>query len=94
MLVVRTDIPGKSWLRMLLLLPYGIPPFIGAMAWAQLFGPVGYVSKLYMTPYGRDVGSVEHIQCCGVVLVLAGHISVSRRVHHCERSAWHESTPA
>lgn len=71
MLVVRTDIPGKSWLRMLLLLPYGIPPFIGAMAWAQLFGPVGYVSKLYMTLTGATSAPWNIYSAAGVVLVLA-----------------------
>ncbi len=47
MLVVRTDIPGKSWLRMLLLLPYGIPPFIGAMAWLSFLDQwVTYLSYI------------------------------------------------
>ena len=71
MLVVRTDIPGKSWLRMLLLLPYGIPPFIGAMAWAQLFGPVGYASKLYMSITGAMTAPWNIYSASGVVLVLA-----------------------
>lgn len=71
MLIVRTDIPYKSWLRMLLLLPYGIPPFIGAMAWAQLFGPVGYVSKLYMNITGAMFAPWNIYSAGGVVLVLA-----------------------
>ena len=71
MLIVRTDIPGKSWLRMLLLLPYGIPPFIGAMAWAQLFGPVGYASKLYMSLTGAMAAPWRIYSAGGVVLVLA-----------------------
>ena len=71
MLVVRTDIPGKSWLRMLLLLPYGIPPFIGAMAWAQLFGPAGYISKLYMSLTGAFSAPWRIYSAAGVVIVLA-----------------------
>ncbi|MDD4336850.1 MAG: iron ABC transporter permease [Firmicutes bacterium] len=71
MLIVRTDIPYKSWLRMLLLLPYGIPPFIGAMAWAQLFGPVGYASKLYMSITGAMFAPWNIYSAAGVVLVLA-----------------------
>ncbi len=71
MLIIRTNIPGKSWLRMLLLLPYGIPPFIGAMAWAQLFGPAGYVSKLYMHLTGAFFAPWNIYSAGGVVLVLA-----------------------
>ncbi|NLJ80210.1 MAG: iron ABC transporter permease [Firmicutes bacterium] len=71
MFVVRTDIPGKSWLKMLLLLPYGIPPFIGAMAWAQLFGPVGYVSRLYTNLTGAFSAPWNIYSAAVVVIVLA-----------------------
>ncbi|HHY31433.1 MAG TPA: iron ABC transporter permease [Firmicutes bacterium] len=71
MLVVRTDIPAKSFLRLLLLLPYGIPPFIGAIAWAQLFGPAGYVTKLYMSATGAGSAPWNVYSPSGVVLVLS-----------------------
>ncbi|MEA4883265.1 MAG: iron ABC transporter permease [Clostridia bacterium] len=71
MIVVRTDIPGKSWLRTLLTLPYGIPPFIGAIAWAQLFGPVGYVSKLFTQLSGGTAAPWNIYSAAGVIIVLA-----------------------
>ena len=71
MLVIRTDIPAKSFLRLLLLLPYGIPPFIGAIAWSQLFGPAGYVSKLYMSITGAASAPWNIYSPGGVVLVLS-----------------------
>ncbi|MGY4707698.1 ABC transporter permease [Candidatus Bipolaricaulota sp. J31] len=48
-LVARTDLPGKRILELLCLLPYMLPPFIGAIAWTQLLAPrVGYLNKLWM----------------------------------------------
>ncbi len=48
-LVARTDLPGKRVLELLCLLPYMLPPFIGAIAWTQLLAPrVGYLNKLWM----------------------------------------------
>ncbi len=44
-LMVRTDMPGKGWLRPLMIFPYAIPPFFGAIAWAQLLGPQGYLMR-------------------------------------------------
>jgi len=71
LLVVRTDIPCKSFLKILLLLPYGIPPFIGAIAWTQLFGPAGYISKLYTALTGAGQVPWNVYSPGGVVLVLA-----------------------
>ena len=35
--VVRSDLPGKKWMRTLLTLPYLIPAFAIAMAWETMF---------------------------------------------------------
>jgi iron(III) transport system permease protein len=69
--VVRTDIPMKSVLRILLLLPYGIPPFIGAIAWTQLFGPAGYISKAFMALTGSFDVPWNVYSPAGIVLVMA-----------------------
>ncbi len=47
-LLARTDIPFKKFWRTALIIPYLIPPFIGAIAWVYLLGPVGYVNKIWM----------------------------------------------
>ena len=44
----RTDIPWKNFFRTAFVIPFIIPPFIGALAWKQLLGPVGIVNKLFM----------------------------------------------
>ncbi len=51
-LIARTDVPFKPAWQALVIVPYLIPPFIGAIAWVYLFGPVGYINKLYMTLTG------------------------------------------
>lgn len=45
-LVARTDVPGRSVLRGALLLPFVIPPFVGALAWLQLLSGVGWLNLL------------------------------------------------
>lgn len=54
----RTDAAGTRWLRLLLLSPLLVPPFIGAIAWMQLFGPAQGVNRLFGTAvwniYGAD----------------------------------------
>ena len=47
-LTTRTDLPGAGAWHAALLLPYMIPPFIGAIAWVYLLGPVGYLNRLWM----------------------------------------------
>lgn len=46
-LIARTDVPGGRRLRGLLLLPYMIPPYLGAIAWINLCNPtVGWINRL------------------------------------------------
>jgi len=51
-LVSRTDVPGRAVWRTALLLPYMIPPFIGAIAWVYLLSPVGYLNQIWMAVTG------------------------------------------
>lgn len=71
-LLDRTDLPGRHWLRAVLLLPFLIPPFIGAMAWMALLAPSGPVNSVLTSLLGAEQGwSVFGAH--GVVLVLAVH---------------------
>lgn len=47
-LVARSDVPFKAFWRAVLIVPYLIPPFIGAIAWVYLLGPVGFINKFWM----------------------------------------------
>lgn len=42
----RTAIPGRRWLRLGLLLPMLVPPFVTAFGWTRAFGPRGLTDQL------------------------------------------------
>ncbi len=44
--VARTDLPGRRWVRLVLALPLVIPSFVGATAFLAAFGPGGLVSAV------------------------------------------------
>src|SRR4030095_3579705 len=52
-LVARTDLPGKRFLRTLILASFVTPPFLGAFAWVLLGGPnAGLINQWYYTLMG------------------------------------------
>jgi iron(III) transport system permease protein len=72
-LVVRTDIPWKRGLRTLLVMPYAIPPFFGAIAWAQLLGPQGYLMRPALRLLGLREAPFSVYSPWGIVAVMATH---------------------
>jgi iron(III) transport system permease protein len=69
-LVTRTDLPGRRHWDTLLLLPYMIPPFIGAIAWVYLLGPAGYLNQLWMAVTGSPDPLVVIYGPAGIVFAL------------------------
>lgn len=67
LLLDRTDIVGGRALRLLLLSPLLVPPFIGAIAWMQLFGPSQGINRIL----GREVWNIYGAD--GVTFLLAVH---------------------
>ncbi len=67
-IVARTDVPGKSILKTLLMVPYMIPPFIGAMGWMFLFGRSGYMNKIWENLFGHILFNVHSFP--GLILVM------------------------
>jgi iron(III) transport system permease protein len=46
-LVARTDLPGARRFRLILVVPYVVPPYLGAIAWINLANPtVGWLNRL------------------------------------------------
>ncbi|MBI3998583.1 MAG: iron ABC transporter permease [Armatimonadetes bacterium] len=72
-LLVRTDMPGKAWLRPLLVVPYAIPPFFGAIAWAQLLGPQGYLMRPLLHLLGLPQAPFSVYSAWGIAFVTAIH---------------------
>jgi len=69
-LVARTDLPMRKFLQAAFLFPFIIPPFIGAIAWIQLIGPYGYVSRLLMGITGSTKPLFNIYGRVGTILVL------------------------
>ncbi len=61
----RMDLSGRRWLRLGLLLPLVVPPFVSADAWARAYGPHGLLDQLVGVSIPGLYGAV------GIVLVLA-----------------------
>lgn len=70
LLVARTDLPARRVFRTALMLPYLIPPFIGALAWLALAGPVGFVNQLWMAVTGLEEPLFRIYGASGVILAL------------------------
>lgn len=54
-LIARTDVPLKPLWRALVIVPYLIPPFIGAIAWVYLLGPVGFINRFFRDLTGEPL---------------------------------------
>jgi iron(III) transport system permease protein len=72
-LVARTDLPGRDFFRTAFVLPFLIPPFIGALAWLQILGPVGYLNKIHMALTGASEPLWNIYGPAGIVLVMMLH---------------------
>jgi iron(III) transport system permease protein len=70
-LVARTDLPGQRFFRAALMLPYLIPPFIAALAWLALAGPVGFVNQFWMAMTGLQEPLFRIYGASGIILVLS-----------------------
>ena len=54
-LVARTDLPFKGTMRLLFLVPFMLPSFIGALAWKMLLSPrSGYINKFLAAWVGLE----------------------------------------
>lgn len=69
-LVARTDLPGRARWHTAFLVPYMIPPFIGAMAWVYLCGPAGYLNQAWMAMTGAPDPLFVIYGPAGIVLVM------------------------
>jgi iron(III) transport system permease protein len=72
-LIARTDLPGRNFFRTAFVLPFLIPPFIGALAWLQILGPVGYLSKFVMALTGASEPLWNIYGPAGIILVMMLH---------------------
>jgi iron(III) transport system permease protein len=69
-LVSRTDLPGQRIFRTALMLPYLIPPFVAALSWLALAGPVGFINQFWMAVTGAEEPLFRLYGAPGIILAL------------------------
>jgi iron(III) transport system permease protein len=69
-LVSRTDLPFKGTMKLLFLIPFMLPSFIGALAWKMLLSPrSGYITKLLMSSFGLESAPFNIYSLAGIIAV-------------------------
>lgn len=69
-LVGRTDLPLKGIFRTLIVTPYMIPPFVGAIAWTYLANPrIGYLNRIARDLFGLETAPLNIYSVGGLVWV-------------------------
>ena len=69
-LVSRTDLPFKNTMKLLFLVPFMLPSFIGALAWKMLLSPrSGYISKMLMQVFGLESAPFDIYSLGGIIAV-------------------------
>lgn len=75
-LVTRTDLPYKTFMKSLFLVPFMLPSFIGALAWKMLLSPhAGYINKWFMATFNTteplfNIYTYHGISCVEVMYPL------------------------
>lgn len=69
-LVTRTDLPFKKTMKLLFLVPFMLPAFIGALAWKMLLSPrAGYINRFFIDVLGFDGPVFDIYTYAGIILV-------------------------
>jgi iron(III) transport system permease protein len=69
-LVSRTDLPFKNTMKLLFLVPFMLPSFIGALAWKMLLSPrSGYINKMVMSVFGFEGSVFDVYSLAGIIAV-------------------------
>jgi iron(III) transport system permease protein len=68
----RTDMPGKTLIRVLTLTAFVTPPYLGALAWILLAGPnAGWLNTAFKAVTGADQGLFNIFTFPGLVFIIA-----------------------
>ncbi len=70
-LVVRTNMPFAKQIRSAFMFMFFVPPFINAMAWTQMFGPGGYINRIYMKLFNTTEPLFIIYGKWGIILVMS-----------------------
>jgi len=69
-IVTRTDLPFKGLMKLLFLVPFMLPAFIGALAWKMLLSPrSGYINRFFMEVLGFSGPVFDIYTYAGIIAV-------------------------
>ncbi|WP_019879779.1 ABC transporter permease [Succinispira mobilis] len=69
-LVTRTDLPYKSFMKSMFLVPFMLPSFIGALAWKMLLSPnAGFINTFFIKNFGFEGPIFNIYSYIGIMLV-------------------------
>ncbi|TYA50527.1 iron ABC transporter permease [Aggregatibacter actinomycetemcomitans] len=69
-LVTRTDLPYKGFMKVMFLVPFMLPSFIGALAWKMLLSPrAGYINWFFMDTLGFEEPVFNIYSYAGIMAV-------------------------
>lgn len=70
--ISRTDMPAKTFVRLMVFGAFIIPPYLGAIGWILLAGPnAGWLNKLWIALTGADHGIFNVYSMTGLIVVVA-----------------------
>lgn len=71
-LVERTDMPGRRWVRGLVILPMATPPLLLAIAWIMLLSPrTGFFNEILKGAFGLEHAPFDIFSMAGMIFVEA-----------------------
>lgn len=69
-LVTRTDLPYKTFMKSMFLVPFMLPSFIGALAWKMLLSPhSGFINKFFIDHFGFTGPIFDIYSYLGIIIV-------------------------
>src|SRR5712691_11045568 len=70
--ISRTDMPAKSFVRLMVFGAFITPPYLGAIGWILLAGPnSGWLNKVWMALSGAEHGIFNVYSMTGLIVVVA-----------------------
>src|SRR5947209_9987040 len=70
--ISRTDMPAKSFVRLMVFGAFITPPYLGAIGWILLAGPnSGWLNKAWMALSGAEHGIFNVYSMTGLIVVVA-----------------------
>lgn len=69
-LVARTDLPFKKIMKIMFLVPFMLPSFIGALAWKILLSPnAGYINRLLVSIFHLPSSPIDIMSMGGIIAI-------------------------